>query len=837
MRRTRTFDHLIWDLRYGSRSLLKSPGFASAAILSVALGIGANTAIFSIIDKLLLEALPVERPRELVLLNPGAFRSGWVAARTALSYQSYLGLRDGQKVFTGLLAERTDDINLTLPGNNSLRATASVVSGNYFDVLGVRPLLGRVLSEYDDKIRGGHPVAVVSHGFWVERLGSRQDIIGQTVRIAGNAFTVVGVSEKGFNGLEVGGSIDVFVPVMMLPQVVTYGDALDARTSHIFQVYGRLKPGVSRQQAEAQLQPLFVAQLEQNIAALGPRGAPKGERWRQSRLLLEDGHRGTSGLRQDLRTPLAAVMAMTALVLLITGANIAGLQIARAASRVRELSIRLAIGASRGCIVRQLFTESTLIAFAGGLAGLPVAWLLIRVLIAEMGEAAERVRLETTFLDARVLLFAFGVSALTALLFGVFPAVRASRASLMPGLKTGVTSEGTGQLRLRKLLVTAQVALGLVLVSASGLFVRTLQNLRGTETGFRTDRLIQFHLNAGAAGYDRMRSEALFHNILEDLRAIPGVSSATLAVAPVLGNSLIGFGLDIEGYTHAPGEDSSSIANAVAPGYFAMVGTPLVRGRDFSDADTAHSRRVAIVSESFVRKYFPASDPVGHKIGLGYGPPTRLYHEIVGVAKDARLNNLRDEPVRTFYLPYTQFDVLSNTFFLLRTGGNPELVRRPIQEVVRRHDPDVPVVAYRTLEEQIDRLLRPERLVAWLSLAFGLLAVSLAAIGLYGVMTFSVSRRTPEIGIRMALGAEQGAVIRMVLRDAVAMAVTGIVAGAALSLALGKHVEAQLYGVSSHDAATLAAAAALLAAVAITSGWLPARRASRVDPMLALRHD
>jgi predicted permease len=293
----------------------------------------------------------------------------------------------------------------------------------------------------------------------------------------------------------------------------------------------------------------------------------------------------------------------------------------------------------------------------------------------------------------------------------------------------------------------------------------------------------------------------------------------------------------VEGYTHARGEDSSSIANAVAPGYFAMVGTPLVRGRDFSEADTAHSRRVAIVSESFVKKYFPASDPIGRKIGLGYGDPTRLYHEIVGVAKDARLNNLRDEPVRTFYLPYTQFDVLSNTFFLVRTRGDPALARRPIQEVVRRHDPEIPVVAYRTLEEQIDRLLRPERLVAWLSLGFGFLATSLAAIGLYGVMTFSVSRRTAEIGIRMALCAKGGAVVLMVLRDVLIMAAIGIGAGAALSLALGKHVEAQLYGVAPHDAGTLAAAAAFLAAVAITSGWLPARRASRVDPMLALRHD
>jgi predicted permease len=837
MRRTAFVDNLLQDVRYASRSLLKSPGFACAALLSLALGIGANTAIFSIIDKLLLESLPVERPRELVLLNPGGFRNGWVGGRTTVSYQTYLGLRDAQQVFTGLLCERTEAVNLTMPGNSTLRAYASMVSGNYFDVLGVRPMAGRLLSEEDARVRGGHPVVVLSHGFWVEHFGGRQDILGQTVRIGGHPFTVIGISERGFNGLEVGGTIDVFVPVMMLAQVVTYGKALDARTAYIFQVYGRLKPGVSRKQAEAQLQPLYTAQLEQDAIALSAKGAPKHDRWRQGNILLEDGHRGTSGLRQDLETPLAAVMAMTLLLLVITCANIAGLQMARAASRVKEISIRLAIGASRGRVVRQLLTESALLSLLGAFAGLFVAWATIRLLVAEMGEAAGRLHLVTAFLDTRVLAFAFAVAVLTGILFGLVPALNASRTSLSPALKVSPSADTGGQMRLRRILVVGQIALGLVMVTASGLFVRTLHNLRQTDAGFRTDHAIQFHLNPGAAGYDRVRSEALFRKILEELRAIPGVSSATLAVAPLLSNSLIGFGLDVEGYTHAAGENRSSYANAVAPGYFAMAGTPLVRGRDFSEADTAQSRRVAIVSEAFVKKYFPNSDPLGRRIGLDYGSPPRLFHEIVGVAKDARLNNLRDEPFRTFYLPYTQFDVLSNTYFMVRAAGDPGSLRPSIQEVVRRSAPDIPIVAYRTLDEQIDRLLRPERLVASLSLTFGLLATGLAAIGLYGVMAFNVARRTREIGIRMALGAESGAVRRMVLREVTVMAAAGIGAGAVLSLGVAKYVAAQLYGVAPRDVATLGAAAAMLAMVALMSGWVPARRASRVDPMLALRHD
>lgn len=637
-------------------------------------------------------------------------------------------------------------MNLTIDGV-AQRAVASMVTGNYFDVLGVRPLTGRLLSEADD----------------------------------------------------------------------------------------RLSPGVSREQAEAELQPLYLAALEEDVAAMGAR-RPSGEGWRRGRVRLDDGHRETSALRRDLSTPLVAVMAMTVVLLVIACANIAGLQIARASARVKEIGIRLAIGGSRTRVVRQLLTESLLIAGLGGLAAVAVALGTIRVLVGEMGDAATRIQLATTFVDARVLAFTLSLAAGTTVLVGLAPALLATRPAVWPALTAGIAADSRGGLRLRRILVTTQIALSLVLVTAAGLFGRTVYNLLHADAGFRTDRLVQFQLNPGAAGYDRQRAESAFRHVLESIQSLPGVDSATLAVAPALDNALIGFGLDVEGYSTRDNR-ARAAANAVAPGYFRMVGTPLVRGRDFSDADTARSRRVAIVSEAFVDRYLATVDPIGRTITFDYGGPDRLQHEIVGVAKDARFNNLRDAPPPTFYLPYTQFDVLNTSFFLVRAAGDPSLLRRPIEELVRQGHPDLPITGYIALDDQIDRLLRPERLVASLSLAFGLLATGLGAIGLYGVMAFSVARRTREIGLRMALGADRGAVHRMVLRGAAGMAAIGICLGAVFALTLSRYVESQLYGVRSGDLATIAGAAGVLAAVVLASGWLPARRACRVDPMLALRHE
>jgi predicted permease len=823
------------DVRYASRRLIGEPGFTIVMVLTLALGIGANTAIFSIIDTLLLESLPVDHPRELVLLNPTGLRNGWTTGNLSWSYPTYRGIRDAQHVLSGLIAERTDTVNLTIDGATE-RATASIVSGNYFDVLGIRPLKGRLLSDADDRTRSGHPVVVLSYGFWIERFGMESEIVGRDLRIAGHPFTVIGIADKRFNGLEVGGTVDLFLPSMMLPDVVTYRGALDARTAYIFNVYGRLEPGVGREQAEAQLQPLYHAQLEQDVAAMGAQ-RPSGDSWRQGRVVLEDGHRGTSALREDLQLPLSAVMAMTILLLGIACANIAGLQIAQASARLKEISIRLSIGASRGRVVLQLLTESAVLVTLGTVAALIIAHVTVRWLLAETGDDAQRLRLVTTFLDMRMLVFTVALAGVTTVLVGLVPALLATRPGVWPALRAGVAAEIGGQLRWRRVLVTAQLAFSLVLVMASGLFGRTVYNLRHTDTGFQTDRLVQFRVNPGAAGYDRQRSEAVLGQALESMRALPGVDATTLSVVPLLDNALLGFGLDVEGYSSRDGTRARAGGNAVAPGYFRMVGTPLVRGRDFSETDTASAPRVAIVSETFVQRYLPKLDPIGRTITFAYGGPQRFQHRIVGVSKDARLNNLRNAPRPTFYLPYTQFDVLNASFFLVRGAADASRLRRSIEEAVRRLDPELPVIGYVSLDEQIDRLLRPERLLASLSLWFGVLATGLGAIGLYGVTAFAVARRTREIGLRIALGADRRAVVQMILRGAAGMAAIGIGMGAVLALALGRYVESQLYGIGGADLVTLAGAAGVLVAVVVVSGWLPARRASRVDPMVALRYE
>ena len=830
------FADLWQDVRYASRRLVAQPGFTIVAVLTLAIGIGANTAIFSLIDRLLLESLPVERPRELMLLSPQGYRSGWQTGDHTWSYPAYLGLRDGQRVFSGLMAERTDAVTLTIDGV-AQRAVASMVTGNYFEVLGVRASAGRVLSDADDQVRGGHPVVVLSYGFWVDRLGMRPDIVGHDVRIGGFPFTVIGIADRRFNGLELGDPVDLFLPSSMLREVVSYRGALDARTAYIFQVYGRLSPGVSREQAELQLRPLYLAEIEQDLTTMGA-ARPSDDGWRQSRVALEDGHRGTSSLRRDLHTPLTAVMAMTIVLLLIACANIAGLQIARASARVKEVAIRLAIGGSRTRVVRQLLVESLLIAGLGGLAAFAVAFGTSRVLVREMDDTSGRMQLAMTLLDGRILAFALMLVVATTVLVGLAPALLVTRPALWPALTAGVVADTRGGLRLRRTLVVAQIALSVVLVTAAGLFGRTVYNLLHADAGFRTDRLVQFQLNPGTAGYDRVQTEAALRRVLESIQASPGVESATLAVSPALDNALIGFGgLDVEGYVSQDGTRARAAANAVAPGYFRMMETPLVLGRDFTDADTAQARRVAIVSETFVQRYLPDVNPIGRTIGFDFGGPTRLHHEIVGVARDARFNNLRDTPPPAFYLPYTQFDVLNNSFVLVRAAGDPSALERAIAQIVRQAYPDLPVIGYTTLDDQIDRLLRSERLVASLSLAFGLLATSLGAIGLYGLMAFSVARRVREIGLRMALGADGADVRRLVLRGAVGMAAIGIALGAMLALVLSRYVEAQLYGVPSRDFTSLAAAAAVLMAVAVASGWLPARRASRVDPMRALRSE
>jgi predicted permease len=530
---------------------------------------------------------------------------------------------------------------------------------------------------------------------------------------------------------------------------------------------------------------------------------------------------------------------MVGAVLLIACGNLAGLLMARAVSRQKELAMRLALGASRWQIARQLLAESVLLGLAGGLAGLLFAAITLDLLVGQMGESAERLRQTTDFLDPSVLAFTAALSLLTALLFGMAPAIKASRNSVSSALKgeSAGLSQATGQVRLRKILVTAQVALGLVLMAAAGLFVQTLRNLRATDAGFRTESLVQFHLYPGLNGYDRQRSQQMFDELLPALREIAGVRSASLGIASLLSGGSISFGVDVEGYQYGERENRSCISDAVAPGFFAALGIPLLRGRDFSDRDTFNSQRVMVINETMANYYFKDRDPIGRHVTISWGLGKRYPYEIVGVVKDMRSISLRDTPRRQFFMPYAQWDVLSRAFLYVRASGDPVALANSIRQTVRRHDAGIPITDYRTLDEQIGRLVRPERMVASLSAAFGILATLLAAIGLYGVMAFVVNQRTREIGIRIALGAERPRVLWLVLKDVALMTAAGAAIGLGLALVLTKYVESQLFGIQPRDAVTLIGATLVLAAVAFLAGYIPARRAASTDPIQALRYE
>lgn len=832
VRRANWLEQFLQDLRYGVRTLRRSPALATIAVLSLGLGAGANTAIFSLIDKLLLESLPVERPRELAILAPRGPRPGWTPGTNTWSYRQYRALVAGQQVFSGLLASRTDTLNFGID-NGTRRAVVTVVSGNYFQVLGLRAAAGRLLTPEDDQRPGGHPVAVITHGFWVDALGARPDVVGQVVQLNKNPFTVAGVIESGFNGLEVGGTADVFVTASMLAQATGYGGALDSRTAFIWQLYGRLQPGIGRDRAAAQLRTLYVSHLEAEMPPEVSR-----ENISRARLELLDGHRGTSGLRRSLETPLVALMILTGLLLMLACANIAGLLIARAASRAGEISIRLALGASRGRLIRQLLAESLLLSVAASVFGVVVAWLTVRLVLTQLGEAGGRLQTVMSFLDLRLLGYALACTAVTSVSCGLLPALKTSRAPVGASLKSAVAAATGGNAGVRRWLVTAQVAIGLVLLSASGLFVKTLSNLRGTDTGYQTDRLLHFRLNPASAGYERGRRISYFDSVLDELRTQPGVSAATIAAEPLLANSMIGFGsIEIEGYSGPNGAKGNASANAVAPGYFQMMSVPVLRGREFAASDTMTSLRVAVVNEEFVRRYFPSSDPIGHTISLAYGGPPQYTHQIVGIAKDARLNNLRDRPEPNFFLPYAQFDVLSAASIYVRHGREAGNLASSIQQLVSRRDPSIPVIGLRSVDEEVDRLLLAERLTAHLSTVLGAMAALLSAIGLYGVTAYSVTRRTREIGIRVALGAGAWSIVSMVLRDVAVTCLVGLVLGVAAALTVSRYLESQLYGVAPRDIATLALACATMGILALVAGWLPARRASRTDPLVALRLD
>jgi predicted permease len=842
------------DVRYALRILRKSPGFTSVAILSLALGIGANTAVFSLIDAVMLRLLPVADPQQLVLLSEpgsGGLNVGISTGdRNLYSYPEYIQLRDGNQVFSGLLAVQSTGgrSSITIGGSAGKEpASVKLASGNFFSTLGVQPAIGRFFGPEEDRTPGAAPVAVISYSFWKRRFGLSAEVLGQTVTIHRTAFTVIGAGPQGFFGDAVGEAPDLWIPLTMQQQALPGRDFLVQPPGSVEKVMwlrlaGRLKPGIPPAQAKASINVVFQHALANDN---GPNPTEEMKRnAAETRIQTYSGARGVSGLRSQFSEPLLVLMSFVGLVLLIACANLANLLLARSTAREREIGIRLALGAKRGRLVRQLVCESILLAFLGGVLGVLLAYWAARGLLVMASGGDTPIPLDTAP-DLRLLAFAFGVSLLTGLLFGIVPALRITRVDLNPVLKDnsrGVTASGTSGRRWRfslgKSLVAFQVGISVVLLIGAGLFVRSLANLSSVKLGYDPERLLMVRLDPRAAGYKSAAAGQLYERILERIASVPGVRAASVSQNGLFSGREGGDRISVEGYTSSNNRDLNARFDQVGPGYFETVGIPLLLGREFTRQDGGTAPRVCLINETMAKFYFGDRNAIGKHVTDEF-PDTRATFEIVGVVKDAKYLNVREETPRRFYLPFFRplDGEIESGNLMIRTNAEPSSVLSGVRREIAGMDSTLGVDTANTVSQQIDRSLTQDRLIARLSIFFGGLALLLACIGLYGVMSYAIARRTSEIGIRMALGAQRGDVLRMILSESMVMVIAGVLVGVPSAIALSRLVASRLFGLKAADPTTLSAAVLVLSAVAVIAALIPALRASRVDPLRAVRYE
>ena len=832
---------ILQDFRYALRQLGKAPGFAAVAVTTLALGIGANTAIFSLLDQALLRSLPVKDTDRLVVLQFTGNGSGHVSSRTDdsfyFSYPMYRDLRDHNSAFSGLIATDWAQVGVQWRNQPEL-VNAELVSGNYFDVLGVQPAAGRVLVASDDLVPGANPVVVLSFSYWKRRFGADPAVVNQSLLVNGRPLTILGVAPPGFHSVVMGDTPDLFAPMTMKAEVRPGLKDLEDRTSRWLNIIGKLKPGLSREQAEAGVNPLWYSIRADELKQRGHSSEHFRESFlTKSHLFVRDGAKGFSPLRSDVQAPLLIIMAMVGLVALMACANVGSLLLVRAAGRIREMSVRYALGAKRARVVQQLLVEGLVLGLAGGALGIAIAprvsaWLINMIWSATPGDLPF-----SSHPDLRILLFNFSLALLVSLIFSLAPAAQFWRPDLASALKQQVMTAGSGPLRFRRISVAVQIGLSLFVLVGAGLFVRTLHNLKTVNVGFATDHLVTFGIQPTLAGYRPDQTRDLDKQVLQTLAGLPGVRSVAGTTDPELANDNTSNNITLAGYTEKENENMNVESPHVSPGYFSTMGMPLIAGRELTEQDRDGTQKVAVVNESLARHYFGEPQlAVGHFYGKG-GGDVKLDTEIVGVVKDAKHTGVRQEIVRTTFTPYLQESDPDAMTFYVRTWQSPESAESTIRRALQTLDSKLVLDTLRTMQEQIDDNLTAERVIAILASSFGVLAVLMAAVGLYGVLAYSTVQRTREIGIRIALGAARGSVMRMVLVEVLWLAGISLAVALPASLLLTRAARSQLFGISSSDPLTLVVVTLLVAAVALASALLPARRAARTDPMVALRYE
>jgi predicted permease len=841
---TRTWDELCSDLRYATRMLSKSPGFTAIAIGSLALGIGANTIIFTVTKAILLDRLAVPHPEELRLFaltqgDKGVVHSSWgyfdqtpdgKMLSTSFSYPVYQQLRKHNTALKDIFAFKNYGRLTATIDDKAEVVDSEMVSGNYYRALGVHPILGRPIVDTDDAAPGSGPVLLISYGYWTRRFSRSLDVIGKKIEVNSAPMTIIGVNPPDFTGVfGAQSSPDVFLPFSMQPIAAPkFGSSLLTDTNLWWvMMMGRIKSGVSTEAAQSKLDADLNGAVRATLTVGKDEEIP--------RLILENGSRGQNEAGGQFAKPIYVLMSLAGFVLLLACANLANLLLARASSRQREMSVRLALGAGRARILRQMLTESLLLSGAGGALGLFLGYVGRNAIPHLLSSSWEPASVNGKF-DWVIFGFTAAVSIFTGLLFGLAPAWQATRTQVSSGLKDSVQTATQRRRNLTgKTLVVIQVALSMLLLVGAGLFVRTLMNLNGAHLGFSPNNILLFGLQPSPTRYPDAKSIALYRQVEDKIASMPGIDSVTLSQEPLIANSMSNMRFIPDGQSQKEDKKQSAYFNIVGQQFFSTFKIPIITGRGFDDTDTETSRKVAVVNQELVKRFFPNTNPIGKTFTGGHDDPKRL--KIIGISKDAKYESLRRDPPPTFYTFYRQQEGAEAMVFAVHTRAKPEALVAGLRNAVASVDKNLPLLDIRTQNEQIENTTRQERIFASLTSGFGILALILACIGIYGIMAYTVARRTNEIGIRMALGAQSGKVLRMILSEASWMAVVGVIAGLGAAVAMARLVASMLFGLKPYDPLTLGCASLLLVLIAIAASWVPAWRAAHVDPIKALRHE